>query len=96
MTHGYGPRAAPEAYSKDVLGVGEATDCLIPMGITSDNVAKEYNISRLDQDEFAAESFRRAAKAQKDGKFKREIVPVKTKIVVKGKDGSEEEKKVLD
>jgi acetyl-CoA acyltransferase 1 len=95
MTHGYGPRAAPEAYSEDVLAVGEAADCLIPMGITSENVAKEYNISRLDQDKFAAESFRRAAKAQKDGKFKSEIVPVKTKIVVKGKDGSEEEKSVV-
>jgi acetyl-CoA C-acetyltransferase len=46
------------------------------MGITAENVAERYNISREDQDAFAVESQRRAVKAIEDGKFKDEIVPV--------------------
>lgn len=46
------------------------------MGITAENVAERYNISREDQDAFAVESQRRAAKAIEEGKFKDEIVPV--------------------
>jgi acetyl-CoA C-acetyltransferase len=51
------------------------------MGNTAENVAKQYEISRGQQDEFALTSQRRAAKAQADGKFKDEIVPyvIKTK-----------------
>jgi len=51
------------------------------MGITSENVAKDYNITRKAQDEFAAKSFQKAAAASKAGKFKAEIIPIKTKIV---------------
>ena len=47
------------------------------MGITSENVAAEYGITRQEQDEFAAKSFNKAFAAQKAGKFKEEIVPVK-------------------
>lgn len=46
------------------------------MGVTAENVAQQYNISRKDQDAFAVESQRRAAKAIEEGKFKDEIVPV--------------------
>jgi acetyl-CoA C-acetyltransferase len=46
------------------------------MGITAENVAERYNISREEQDAFAVESQRRAAKAIEAGKFKDEIVPV--------------------
>ena len=81
MTHGYGPAAQPKAFSDKVLSCQEAEDCLIPMGITSENVAKQYNISRETQDKFAAESFRRAAEAQKAGKFRSEIIPVTVKLV---------------
>lgn len=80
MTMGYGPTAQPASMSEAVMEFQEAADCLIPMGITSENVAAQYKISREEQDAFAAESFIRAAKAQKAGKFKSEIVPVKTKI----------------
>ena len=59
----------------------EAEDCLIPMGFTSENVASEYGISREAQDKFAAESYRRAAAAQKAGKFKAEILPIKVKVI---------------
>ena len=54
----------------------EAMDCLIPMGVTSENVVRECGLSRQELDEFAAESHRRAAAAQASGKFAAEIVPV--------------------
>lgn len=50
------------------------------MGITAENVATAYNISRADQDAFAATSQQRAEAAIKNGKFKAEIVPVKVKV----------------
>ncbi|MFJ7930650.1 thiolase family protein [Peribacillus sp. NPDC096448] len=46
------------------------------MGITAENVAQRYNISREEQDAFSVESQRRAAQAMEEGKFKDEIVPV--------------------
>jgi acetyl-CoA C-acetyltransferase len=52
------------------------------MGITAENVAKKYKVSREDQDKFAAESHRRAANAIDKGYFKGQIVPVE--IPVKG------------
>jgi acetyl-CoA C-acetyltransferase len=53
------------------------------MGNTAENVAKQWDISRQQQDEFAAASQQKAAKAQSDGKFKDEIV----KVVIKGRKG---------
>jgi acetyl-CoA C-acetyltransferase len=46
------------------------------MGVTAENVAKEFNISRAQQDEFAAASQQKAEAAQKAGRFKDEIIPV--------------------
>ena len=46
------------------------------MGITAENVAKKHNVSRADQDAFAAASQNKAEAAQKAGKFKDEIIPV--------------------
>ena len=46
------------------------------MGITAENIAERWDITREMQDDFAAESQRRAAKAQEEGRFKEEIVPV--------------------
>jgi acetyl-CoA C-acetyltransferase len=46
------------------------------MGITAENVAKKYEISRAEQDEFAAKSQQKAEAAQKAGRFKDEIVPI--------------------
>nr|HAT8713935.1 acetyl-CoA C-acyltransferase [Legionella jordanis] len=50
------------------------------MGITAENVAKRWEVSREQQDEFAAESHRRAVAAQQRGDFKDEIVPVEITI----------------
>ncbi|KAE8541243.1 hypothetical protein D1P53_002600 [Cryptococcus gattii VGV] len=79
MTAHYGAGVLPEKMSEEVLSNPEAADCLTPMGITSENVAKQYNISRDVQDTFAANSFGKAAAAQKAGKFKEEIIPVKVR-----------------
>jgi acetyl-CoA C-acetyltransferase len=46
------------------------------MGVTAENVAKKYGISREDQDAFAAASQQKAEAAQKAGKFKDEIIPL--------------------
>ncbi|MBB3223868.1 acetyl-CoA C-acetyltransferase [Pseudoduganella umbonata] len=46
------------------------------MGITAENVAKKYEISRTQQDEFALQSQLKAETAQKEGKFKDEILPL--------------------
>lgn len=46
------------------------------MGMTAENVAKKYGISREEQDEFAAASQAKASKARADGRFDDEIVPV--------------------
>jgi len=48
-----------------------------PMGITAENVAKKFEISRADQDAFALASQKKAVAAIEGGKFKDEIVPVK-------------------
>lgn len=55
----------------------------VAMGITAENIAKEMNISRDEQDKFAHASQAKAAKAQSTGTFKDEIVP----IIVKNKKG---------
>ena len=46
------------------------------MGVCADNTAKEMNISRQDQDDYAIGSYRRSAAAWKSGKFRDEVVPV--------------------
>jgi len=48
------------------------------MGETAENVAEKYGVSREDQDRFALESQRRAARAQEEGLFAEEIAPVET------------------
>ncbi|ALX50400.1 thiolase family protein [Lentibacillus amyloliquefaciens] len=48
-------------------------------GVTAENVAEEYDVSRQEQDEFSLKSQERAVQAIKDGKFKDEIVPVEVK-----------------
>ncbi len=50
------------------------------MGVTAENVAKKYKVSREDQDKLAAESHRRAANALDKGYFKGQIVPVEVKV----------------
>ncbi|EOA13339.1 hypothetical protein CARUB_v10026373mg [Capsella rubella] len=59
----------------------KARDCLLPMGVTSENVAERYGVTREEQDMAAVVSHKRAAAAIASGKLKDEIIPVATKIV---------------
>ena len=67
-------------FHRKILETQEAADCMQPMGQTSENVGKDFDISREAQDRFAAESYRRAEVAQKAGWFDDEIVPIKTRV----------------
>ena len=90
MTFGYGASTLPDGWSEKVLSNKQAEDCQLPMGITSENVASDFGISREAQDKFAAESFQRAAAAQKAGKFKEEILPIKVTFIDPKTDNSSE------
>ncbi len=55
---------------------GNRPNTYVSMGITAENVASKYNVSREDQDKMGVESNRRATEAIKAGKFKEETVPI--------------------
>ena len=57
------------------------------MGVTAENVARKFGISREDQDAFALKSHRKAAEAVKTGKFKDEILPIKVRTQEVSEDG---------
>uniref|UniRef100_A0A8C6KCL3 Acetyl-CoA acyltransferase 1 n=1 Tax=Nothobranchius furzeri TaxID=105023 RepID=A0A8C6KCL3_NOTFU len=59
----------------------KARDCIIPMGLTSENVAERFGISREQQDSFSLSSHQKAARAQNSGRFDSEIVPVSVTLV---------------
>ena len=88
MTRNYGSKAIPTVLWPRLRDspVKDARDCIMSMGITSENVAQRYGVSRGDQDAFAVASHMKASKAQKDGLFDEEIVPV----VVETESGSQE------
>ncbi|MDR3364016.1 MAG: acetyl-CoA C-acyltransferase [Clostridiales Family XIII bacterium] len=62
-------------------------DAYISMGLTAENVAEKYGVTREDQDAFAAESHRRAAAAQAAGKFDDQIIPVEARASCTGAGG---------
>ena len=67
---------------------GSMPNVYVSMGVTAENVAANYNISREDMDKFGLESNRRAYEAIKAGKFKEEIIPIsayKYKVLKNGK-----------
>ncbi|KAM6941466.1 3-ketoacyl-CoA thiolase, peroxisomal [Lycodopsis pacificus] len=66
----------PGDLSSRMTAVDKARDCIIPMGITSENVAERFGVSREKQDAFALSSQQKAARAQSAGLFRQEIVPV--------------------
>jgi len=81
MTQSFGKAYSGDDFSAEVLENKLAKDCLIPMGFTSENVAHDFNLSRAEQDAFAAASFQKAAAALKAGRFRAEILPVKAKVI---------------
>ena len=87
------PMALPKArwgHRMEVSGTGEVRDLMVfdglyeifygyHMGVTAENIAKLYNISREDQDKLACMSHQRAVAAQENGLFDNEIVPITVK-----------------
>ncbi|WP_276975923.1 acetyl-CoA C-acyltransferase [Flavobacterium filum] len=69
----FGPASMLDGLQKD--GLTDAYDNNA-MGVSADLCAKEYSISREEQDAFAIQSYQRSAKAWEEGKFDNEIVPV--------------------
>jgi acetyl-CoA acyltransferase 1 len=65
--------------------IPDAANCVIPMGITSDNVIRQFGMSRQKLDEFAASSHAKASAAQAKGNFDEEIVPIRATITENGK-----------
>lgn len=60
----------------------EDPDVFVSMGLTAENVAEKYGVSREEQDAFALQSHQRAAAAIEEGKFDREVVPVEVSVSV--------------
>ena len=92
------PYLLPQARSGYRMGNGTLVDAMIHdglweayrgfhMGIGAEMIADKYGISREEQDAFAAESHRRAARATAEGLFKDEILPVEIAAAKKGEAG---------
>lgn len=69
---------APPKFRKSQLSPKEIGDP--PMGITAENLAEQYGISREEQDQFALESQKRAAQAMEEGRFDEQIVPIQIPV----------------
>ena len=88
MSLQYGPGAVSE-FSELLEGYGPAAECKVPMGVLSEDMARDRGVGREVQDEFAAKSFQKAEKAWKEGKFQGEVVPMKGVKWVDPKSGEE-------
>src|SRR6266849_2889889 len=89
------PYLLPNARKGYRLGNGQLVDSMVHdglwdiyndyhMGLTGENVAEKYGITREEQDEFAVNSHRKAVAAQKECRFKSQIVPVEIPAKKKG------------
>ncbi|SCU77417.1 LADA_0A00342g1_1 [Lachancea dasiensis] len=76
MTKNYGPQALGNV-SEELKQNKSARKCMIPMGFTNENVSHKFHISRQSQDQFAAESYRKAENAVSQGLFQDEILPIR-------------------
>jgi len=83
---------APEGISEAVKKSESARNCLIPMGVTSENVAEKFGVTRETQDAFACSSHAKATNADKQGWLQSEITPYTTQA--KDKEGEMTEVRV--
>lgn len=90
MSTQYGPQAVSE-FSEALENHKESANCKVPMGVLSEQMAQAKNIPRSAQDAFAASSFQKAVKAQKEGLFDEEIAP----LTVKWTDPKTDEEKTI-
>jgi len=77
---GYNPLPNPELAAR--------SKAYISMGETAENVARQYQITRAEQEAFAVESQKKAAAAQASGKLADEIIPIATKAGLVAEDGT--------
>ncbi|MBX5478482.1 MAG: acetyl-CoA C-acyltransferase [Pyrinomonas methylaliphatogenes] len=70
-------------------------DFYLNMGLATENVARKYEISREDQDRFALRSHERAARAQDEGKFKDEIVPLNVTLEELDERGKKQRREII-
>lgn len=91
MSQNYGPQAVPKISPLVQTASKEAKDCLLPMGTTSENVNEKYRIGREEQDEFAANSYKKAEIAISTGLFKDEILPIKVEVEEEVEEEGDEE-----
>lgn len=75
----WGARMGHKSFEDGVIDILTWPLSMSHNGVTAENVAKQFNVSREEQDAFAVESHHRALKAIKEGKFKEEILPVEIK-----------------
>lgn len=74
---------------------GDLPNVYVSMGITAENVAANYNVSRKEQDNFGLESNRRAFEAIKAGKFKEEIIPIRANRYTKTNNGKKIREQII-
>jgi len=74
--------------------VEDWVEAYTPMGLTAENVANKFNITRERQDEFALRSHTRALRAIDEGSFKSQILPIETEVFADGPDGHPVAKKI--
>jgi acetyl-CoA acyltransferase len=67
--------------------VDDWVEAYTPMGLTAENVANQFNITRERQDRFALRSHQNALRAIDTGRFKSQILPVETEVYAEGQDG---------
>lgn len=74
--HKFGPVTLEDSIQKDGLNDARTGK---PMGITAENVADRFHISRTEQDAFALQSHQKASAAQQNGYFNEEMIPIEIK-----------------
>jgi acetyl-CoA acyltransferase 1 len=90
MTNGGKPgENMPPVNLNEIFTNKLAAEALTPMGVTSENVAEAYGVTRTEQDQLAVDSHAKAIRAIKEGRFAKEIIPVT--VTVEDKDGNETE-----
>ncbi|HAM32851.1 MAG: acetyl-CoA acetyltransferase [Deltaproteobacteria bacterium RBG_16_66_15] len=70
-------------------------EVFLPMGLTAEEVARRYKVTREDQDQFAYHSHRKALAAIRDGRFREEIVPVSTVLFRQSDGGTPVRKEIV-
>lgn len=94
MSANYGPQSIPKV-DHHLQDNPEMAKCLIPMGITNENVASKYSIPRTKQDAFAADSYQKAERAVSSGAFKDEILPIESLLAEEDDDEKITYKKIV-